>query len=93
MTYGEDQTINAIQSTCSGGGRRSADTPRAIFMQDKVGRERPPSEWVRDRLRGVAAGVAHAPSSRSTIIRAASAAAQNAAAFSMTATAHRLVRQ
>jgi hypothetical protein len=35
-------------------GRRRPDehTPRGHLRPDKVGRERPPSEWVRDRLRG-----------------------------------------
>lgn len=68
-------------------------TPRGHIRPDKRGRERPPSERVRGRFPGVAEGVAHAPSSLSTIIRAASAAAQSAAAFPMTARAHPLVRQ
>lgn len=57
------------------------------------GRERPPRIEARDRVRGVAEGVAHAPNSLSTTIRAASPAAQSAAAFPMTARAHPLVRQ
>jgi hypothetical protein len=68
-------------------------TPRGQLRPDTRERERPPSERFLGHLPGVAEGVAHAPSSHSTIIRAASAAAQSAAAFSMTATAHRLVRQ
>jgi hypothetical protein len=68
-------------------------TPRGHIRPDTRGRERPPSEWVRGRLPGVAEGVAHAPSSLSTIIRAASAAAQSAAAFPLAARAHPLVRQ
>ena len=51
-------------------------TPGGHIRPDKRGRERPPSERVRGRLPGVAEGVAHAPSSLSTIIRAASAAAR-----------------
>ena len=68
-------------------------TPRGHLRPDSVGRERPPSERVRGRLRGVAEGVAHAPSSLTIIIHAASAAAQNAAAFLMTARAQPLVSQ
>jgi hypothetical protein len=68
-------------------------TPRGQLRPDRWGRERPPSERVRGRLPGVAEGVAHAPSSVSTIVRAASAAARNAAAFSMTARAHPLAGQ
>ena len=68
-------------------------TPRGHIRPDKRGRERPSSERGRGRLPGLAEGVAHAPSSRSTIIGAASAAAENAAAFTMTATAHPLGRQ
>jgi hypothetical protein len=68
-------------------------TPRGHLGPDKRGRVRPPSGTVRGHLPGVAEGVAHAPSSPSTIVRAASAAAQSAAAFWMAATAHRLVRQ
>jgi hypothetical protein len=56
-------------------------TPRGHLRPDKMGRERPPSERVRGRPPGVAEGVAHAPSSHSTIIRAASVAAQSAATF------------
>jgi hypothetical protein len=73
--------------------RPLAITPRGHLRPDKRGRERPPSERGGGRPPGVAEGVAHAPSSRSTIIRATSAAAQSAAAFSMPATAHPLVRQ
>jgi uncharacterized protein (DUF433 family) len=68
-------------------------TPRGNLRPDSMGRERPPSKWVRGRPPGVAEGVAHAPSSLSAIIRAASAAAKNAAAFSTTARAHPLVCQ
>jgi hypothetical protein len=68
-------------------------TPRGHLRPDKVGRERPPFEGGRGRLAGVAEGVAHAPRSPFTIIRAASAAAENAVAFAMTATAHPLVSQ
>jgi hypothetical protein len=69
-----------------------AVTPRGHLRPDKLGRERPPAERVRGRLPGVAEGVARAPSSLDTIIRAASAAAENAAAFSMTARAQPCVR-
>lgn len=68
-------------------------TPRGHIRPDKRERERPPADRVGGRLPGVAEGVAHAPSSLCTISRAASAAAQNAAAFLMTARAHPLVRQ
>jgi hypothetical protein len=69
-------------------------TPRGRLRPDNMGRERPPSERVRGRPPpGVAPEVAHAPSSLCTIIRAASAAAKNAAAFSMAARTHLLVRQ
>jgi hypothetical protein len=62
-------------------GRRSSHekTSRGHVRPDKVGRERPPSERVRDRLRGVAAGVAHAPHQPSSLNRAASEAAKTAA--------------
>ena len=50
-------------------------TLRGHIRPDKRGRERPPSEGVRGCPPGVAEGVAHAPSSLSTTIRAASPAA------------------
>jgi hypothetical protein len=53
-------------------------TPRGHLRPDRVGRERPPSERARDRLPGVAAGVAR-PTSLSSRIRAASEAAKTAA--------------
>ena len=56
---------------------------RAVtFVQTRWGVSAPRSERVRGRLPGMAEGVAHARS-LSTIIRAASAAAENAAAFAM----------
>jgi hypothetical protein len=76
-----------------GRSRPRMSTPRGHLRPDKGGRERPPSEWVPGRLPGVAEGVAHAPNSLSAIIRAASAAAKNAAAFSTTGRAHPLVCQ
>jgi hypothetical protein len=45
----------------SGRTEPSLSTPHGHLRPDKVGPERPRSERVRDRLRGVAAGVAHAP--------------------------------
>jgi hypothetical protein len=57
---------------------------RAVtFVQTRWGVSDPRSERVRGRLPGMAEGVAHAHGSLSTIIRAASAAAENAAPFAM----------
>jgi hypothetical protein len=76
----------------SGRPRPLMSTPRGHLRPDKMGRERPPSERARGHLPAVAEGVAHAPA-RVPPSSARSATAQCAAALSMPATAHRLVRQ
>jgi hypothetical protein len=88
-----DQTTNISTRSSSRKNETSRDHSARSPSSGRTGRERPPSKRVRGRLPGVAEGVAHAPGSLDTIIRAGSATAQSAAAFSMAATAHRLVRQ
>lgn len=88
-----DRRTNTSRRSFSGKTETSHEHAARSHSSRQAGRERPQSERVRGRLPGVAEGVAHAPSSLSTIIRAASAAAQSAAAFPMTTRAHPLARQ
>ena len=74
-----DQAMSIRPTSVPGRTRFSLSTPRGHIRPDKVGRERPPSERVRDRLRGVAAGVAHAPHHCRLSSHAASEAAKSAA--------------
>ena len=77
--------------------REDRDLPRArravTFVRTRWGVSDPRRSGSGAASGGGVGGVAHAPSSLSTIIRAASAAAENAAAFSMTARAQPVVRQ
>src|SRR5581483_9725002 len=60
------------------GKTETSQSRRAVtFVRTRWGVSDPRPNGVRGRLRGVAEGVAHAPGSLDTIIRAASAAAQN----------------
>ena len=66
-----DQTTNAMSRSFFGKTETSHEHAARSPSSGRVGRERPLSERVWDRLPGVAAGVALAPASPISLIRAA----------------------